>query len=159
GTTAVGAIVSPFLAGLLADKSFATQKLLGMLHIFGAVLLYAASLQGSFAAFYGVILLYALGFMPTLALTNSLAIRQMPDTQQAFGATRTLGTVGWIVAGLIVGGMGVESTAVPLHIAAACSLAMGLYCFTLPDAPPLARAAGGGAAVSRAALSFLRRRP
>jgi nucleoside transporter len=157
GTTAVGAIVSPFLVGLLADRAFATQRVLGMLHLAGAGLLLLASSQQSFAFFYGAVLLYALCYMPTLALTNSLAMRQMRDPKMEFGPIRLLGTAGWIVAGLIIGGLGLEATAIPMRIAAACSLLMGLYCFTLPDTPPLARSAGRSApaVLSKEALRLL----
>jgi nucleoside transporter len=140
GTTAIGAIVSPFLIGLLADRSFATQKLLGTLHLTGAVLLFVAARQRSFPLLYGTILLYSLCYMPTLSLTNSLAMRQMRDPTRQFGPIRVLGTAGWIVAGLIVGGLGLETTSAPMMIAAGCSALMGAYCFTLPDTPPLARA-------------------
>ncbi len=142
GTTAVGAIVSPFLAGLLADRSFATQKVLCALHLLGAVLLYLASQQTSFGAFYVTVLAYSLCYMPTLSLTNSLAMRQMRDPRLEFGAIRLLGTAGWIVAGILVGSLGLEATGVPMRLAAGCSLVMGLYCLTLPPTPPLARAAG-----------------
>jgi nucleoside transporter len=140
GTTAIGAIVSPFLIGLIADRSFATQKLLGVLHLTGAVLLFAAARQQSFPLFYATILVYSLCYMPTLSLTNSLAMRQMQDPTRQFGPIRVLGTAGWIVAGLIVGGLGLETTSAPMMIAAGCSALMGAYCFTLPDTPPLARA-------------------
>jgi MFS family permease len=113
GTTAIGAIVSPFLIGILADKSFATQKRLGVLHLAGGALLLVAARQQTFPLFYGVILLYSLCYMPTLSLTNSLAMRQMQDPQREFGPVRVLGSAGWIVAGLIIGGLGVEATSMP----------------------------------------------
>lgn len=156
GTTAVGAIVSPFLVGLIADKSIATQKLLAGLHLSGAALLFAASRQASFPLFYCLILLYSLCYMPTLALTNSLAMRQMQDPQRDFGPIRVLGTAGWIVAGMIVGGLGLEATSTPMQVAAACSCLTGVYCFTLPDTPPLAGEAQGR--VSGETLRFLRGR-
>src|SRR5262249_40311915 len=134
-----GAIVSPFFVGLVADRAFATQRLLGALHLLGAVLLLVAASQSSFVAVYGAVQLYALCYMPTLALTASLAMRQMTDTKQEFGFVRVVGTIGWIVAGLLVGSWGVEATAQPMQLAAAASVAMALYCFTLPDTPPLAR--------------------
>jgi nucleoside transporter len=157
GTTAIGAIVSPFLVGVIADRSFATQKLLGVLHLAGAALLFEAARQHSFGFFYAVILLYSLCYMPTLSLTNSLAMRQMQSPQREFGPIRVLGTIGWIVAGLIIGGLGLEATSAPMNIAAACSLLMGLYCFTLPDTPPLARAERNRDAgvLSKKALRFL----
>ncbi len=139
GTTAIGALVSPFLVGLVADRFVATQRMLGILHGLGAVLLYVGSQQQSFWTFYVVVLLYSICYMPTLALTNALSFRQMQDPQQQFGPIRVFGTIGWIIAGLIIGHLGFEATAIPMRIAAGCSLLLALYCFTLPDTPPLAR--------------------
>jgi nucleoside transporter len=139
GTTAVGAIVAPFIVGLIADKLFATEKVLACLHVVGGALLFTASRQSSFAAIYVVVLLYCLCFMPTLALTNSLSFRQMVDPKMEFGAIRVLGTLGWIVAGLFIGAAKLEATSHPLEIAAATSVLMGFYCLSLPHTPPLAK--------------------
>ena len=160
GATAVGAMIAPFFVGMVADKFFATQKVLAVLHLLGAALLLLASLQTSFGLIYGVILCYCLCFMPTLALTNSLSFRQMRDPKQEFGSIRVLGTAGWIVAGLAVGLLRLESTAYPLRIAAAASMVMGLYCFTLPDTPPLAREhkITFASVFPREAFAFLRER-
>jgi nucleoside transporter len=140
GTTAVGAIVSPFLAGWIADRFFATQKVLAALHAIGALLLWLAAARASFAPVYWLVLLYACCYMPTLALTNSLAFRQMRDPKEEFGPIRVLGTAGWILAGLLIGGFRLEASAAPMQIAAASSLVMAIYCLTLPDTPPLATA-------------------
>jgi nucleoside transporter len=142
GTTAVGAMLSPFLVGLMADELFATQQLLAGLHLVGAVLLFYASTQTSFGIFYALLLLYSLCYMPTMALTNSLSFRQMKDPSQDFGAIRVLGTLGWIVAGLFIGFLKLEATAVPMRLAAASSLLMAAYCLTLPHTPPLGKSAG-----------------
>lgn len=139
GTTAVGAMVAPFLVGLLADKFFATEKILSILHLVGAALLFLVSKQTTFVMVYITLLLYCFCYMPTMALANSLSFRQMKDTKEEFGAVRVLGTAGWIVAGLIVGIMKVESTALPLQLGGVVSLLMGLYCLTLPHTPPLAK--------------------
>jgi nucleoside transporter len=139
GTTAVGAIIAPFFVGLIADRLFNTQKVLALLHIAGAFLLYIASWQTSFLPFYVVVLVYCLCFMPTLSLTNSLAFRQMQNTQEQFGSIRVLGSGGWILAGLLIGTLRLESTAIPMRLAAVASLLMGVYCFTLPKTPPLAK--------------------
>jgi nucleoside transporter len=139
GSTAIGAILSPFLVGLVADKFFATQKVLSVLHGTGAVLLFVASRETSFVPFYIVVLLYCFCFMPTLALTNSLAFRQMDDPKLEFGPIRVLGTGGWIVAGLFIGTLRLEATRIPMQIAAGASLLMALYCLTLPHTPPLAQ--------------------
>ncbi len=140
GATAVGAMVSPFFVGLVADRLFATERVLAVLHGLGAVVLLLCSRQTSFGAFYALVLLYCLCFMPTLALTNSLAFRQMREPQQEFGPIRVLGTAGWILAGLAVGYLGVEATAVPITIAAGASLVLALYSLTLPHTPPVSRA-------------------
>jgi nucleoside transporter len=137
GATAVGAIIAPFFVGLIADRMFATQKILALLHILGGGLLFMASMQSSFAVFYALVLLYCLCFMPTLALTNSLAFRQMRDTKAEFGSVRVLGSLGWIVAGLLIGHLRIEATSTPMKIAALSSVLMGLYCLTLPHTPPL----------------------
>jgi nucleoside transporter len=161
GTTAVGAIVAPFFVGLIADKLFATQRVLAVLHLLGAVLLYIASRQTTFIPVYVLLLLYCLCYMPTMALTNSLAFRQMSDPKEEFGPVRVLGTGGWIVAGLLVGFLKLESTAVPMHLASISSLIMGLYCLTLPDTPPVVKNAKFSVAsiFPREALGLLAERP
>jgi nucleoside transporter len=143
GATAVGAMVAPFLVGLIADKFFSTQWVLASLHFAGAFLLFAASRTASFGPLYATVLFYCFAFMPTLALTNSLAFRQMSDPKAEFGPIRVLGTLGWIVAGLIVGSLGWEATAKPVQLAAAASLLMAVYCLTLPATPPLAAERSG----------------
>jgi nucleoside transporter len=138
GTTAIGAILSPFFVGLVADKLFATQKVLAVLHGLGGLLLFAASAQITFIPFYAIVLLYCLCYMPTLALTNSLAFRQMTDPKIEFGPIRVLGTGGWIVAGLLIGTLRLEATQMPMRLAATASIVMAIYCLTLPHTPPLA---------------------
>ena len=139
GSTAVGALLSPLLAGSLADRSLPTEKLLALLHLLGAVLLWAAAANSAFAPVYVLLLLYSCCYMPTLALTNTLAFRHMRDPAVEFAPLRILGTLGWITAGLLVGGLALEATAEPLRIAAAASLLMAAYCLTLPHTPPLAQ--------------------
>ena len=139
GTTAVGAIVAPFFVGLIADKVFPTEKVLATLHFAGGALLYLAAQQQSFGAVYALMLLHCLCYMPTLALTNSLSFRHIRDPKQEFGPIRVLGTLGWIVIGLVVGKLGIEATATPLLMGAGLSVVMGCYCLTLPHTPPLAR--------------------
>ncbi len=136
GTTAVAAMVSPFFVGMVADRFFATERILAVLHIAGGFALAAASLQTSFASFYIILLIYALCFMPTLALTNSLSFRHMSDPGQEFPAVRVLGTIGWIAAGLAVGYLRLEATAAPMQIGASASILLGLFCLLLPHTPP-----------------------
>lgn len=136
GTTALAAMISPFFVGMFADRFFATEKLLAALHVVGAIVLFAASRQTTFGAFYGVLLAYALCFMPTLALSNSISFRQMSNPSAEFPAVRVLGTIGWIVAGLLVGSLGLEATETPMQIAAGGSLLLGVFCLVLPHTPP-----------------------
>ena len=136
GTTALAAMVSPFFVGMVADRFLATERILAVLHVVGGAVLLYASMQTRFGSFYGVLLAYALCYMPTLALSNSLSFRQMDDPAREFPQVRVLGTIGWIAAGLLVGTLGLEATAVPLRIAAAASVALGLFCLVLPHTPP-----------------------
>ena len=140
GTTAVAAMISPFFVGMVADRYFATEKLLAALHVVGGLILFVVARQTTFTAFYAVLLLYALCYMPTLALTNSLSFHQMKDPAREFPWIRVLGTIGWIVAGNLVGFLRLEDTARPLQIAAAASVLLGFFCLLLPHTPP-ARAA------------------
>lgn len=138
GTTAIGAMISPLFVGLLADRLFDTRRVLAALHVLGAALLVLATRQSTFAALYGILFVYSLCYMPTLALTTSLAMRHVDDPQQEFGAIRVFGTIGWILVGLVLGAWGVEATASPLYLAAALSVAMAVYSLSLPATPPLA---------------------
>src|SRR6185503_7009311 len=136
GTTALAAMISPFFVGMIADRFFATERLLAVLHIVGAVFLFYASTQTAFAPLYVVLLAYTLCYMPTLALTNSLSFHQMEDPSKEFPGIRVLGTIGWIVAGLVVGAMKVEATALPMQLAAAGSIVLGIFSLALPHTPP-----------------------
>jgi nucleoside transporter len=136
GTTAVAAMISPFFVGMVADRFFATEKLLAALHLVGGLILFVVATQTTFTAVYAVLLLYALCYMPTLALTNSLSFHQMKDPAREFPWIRVLGTIGWIVAGNVVGFLRLEDTARPLQIAAAASVLLGLFCLLLPHTPP-----------------------
>jgi nucleoside transporter len=160
GTTAVGAIVAPFFVGLIADKLFATEKLLATLHFVGGLLLFAASRQRSFPAIYSLMLLHCLCYMPTLALTNSLSFRLIRDPKKDFGPIRVMGTIGWIFIGLVVGKLGLEATPTPLMLGAGVSMLMAIYSLTLPHTPPLARGErfSAGSLFPREALSLLKER-
>src|SRR3954468_8206247 len=136
GTTALAAMISPFFVGMVADRFLATEKILGGLHLIGGVVLLAASTQTTFGPFYGVLLVYTLCYMPTLALSNSISFHQMTNPEREFPRIRVLGTIGWIVAGLFIGTLGLEATARPMQLAAAGSAILGLFCFALPHTPP-----------------------
>jgi nucleoside transporter len=136
GTTALAAMISPFFVGMVADRFMATERILAILHVAGGLILLLTSAQTRFGLFYIVLLAYALCYMPTLALSNSLSFRQMKDPAHEFPPIRVLGTIGWIVAGLFIGTLGFEATAIPMQIAAAGSIALGLFCLVLPHTPP-----------------------
>ena len=136
GTTALAAMISPFFVGMIADRFFATERLLAVLHLVGAVALFLASTQTAFGALYGVLFAYTLCYMPTLALTNSLSFHHMDDPGREFPGVRVLGTIGWIVAGLTIGGLGLEASATPMRLAAAASVLLGLFSLMLPHTPP-----------------------
>lgn len=138
GTTALAAMISPLFVGMIADRFFATEIILAVLHVVGGATLFFAATQTTFAVFYVVLLVYALCYMPTLALSNSLSFRQMADPGRDFPQVRVLGTVGWIVAGLAIGTLGLEATAGPMRIAAGASIVLGVFCLALPHTPPQA---------------------
>ncbi len=139
GTQSLGAIIAPFIIGLIADRFFAAQKILGVLHLVGAALLYYISTIDNFSAFYPVLLGYMILFMPTLALVNAVSFKQINNPEKEFANIRVWGTVGWIVAGLIIAWLAWEQKNTLIHtfrLAAVVSLIMGLFSFTLPNTPP-----------------------
>ena len=151
---AVGAIFGPFIAGQLADRVMSTEKLLGISHLIGAVLVYMLGTSDTFMQFAVLSGVYGFVYAPTIALTNSLAFHHLPNRDRDFGKVRLWGTVGWIVAGIVVGqylriwstptGVPLEEIAaaqnagraVAFSISAVLGVIMGLYCFALPHTPP-----------------------
>lgn len=142
----LAAIAAPFFLGLVADRYFSTEKVLGVLHILGGlVLLSVPQFSGAPVVFVSLLLLYNLCYMPTIGLANTLAFHNITDQEKHFPLIRVFGTVGWIVAGLFISlvlkefvaaGSLPEQTPLPLYTAAVTSLVLGLYSFSLPHTPP-----------------------
>jgi nucleoside transporter len=139
---AIATIFSPFFVGMIADRFFAAQKLLGILHLAGAALLYELTTISNPDTFYWIVLIYSLLYAPTLALANSVAFRQMKDPGEQFASIRVFGTIGWIVTGWLldkVFKIGTDQLAFTFKMAAVASAALGLLSFFLPDTPPKAK--------------------
>lgn len=145
-TQSFGAILAPFVVGLIADRYFHAQRILGVIHLIGAVLMYRLYLAGDFDGFFPLLLAYMILFMPTLALVNSISFNQMQDPAKEFSAIRVWGTIGWVASGLLIsmfswdsqGGLADGLLRNTWLMAAVVSLALGLFSFTLPATPPRA---------------------
>ncbi len=139
-TQAWGAIIAPFIIGFVADRYFSAQKLLGVLHIVGAGLLYMAGSSEDFSQFYPFILSYMIIYMPTLALVNSVAFNQMSDPSKQFANVRLWGTIGWIAAGMLVGYVfqweAKNLLGTTFILGSIASGVLGIYSFFLPSTPP-----------------------
>lgn len=136
GTTAIGAMVAPFLAGILADRAFATQRLLATFHLVGAALLYLISTLTTFPLFYPALIAYTISYMAGHGLTNSLTLHHSPNPAREFPLVMMSGSVGWICAGLTVSALKIDDSAGMFQLASGAALVMGLYSLTLPHTPP-----------------------
>jgi nucleoside transporter len=163
GTQCLGAIIAPFIIGFIADRFFDAQKILGVLHIVGAGLMYLLSNSSTFDGFYTLLLSYMILYMPTLALVNAIALKQINNAEKEFGGIRVWGTIGWIVAGLLIAFFAWEPSAAVVTdgtkenaseaakallkqksdvlsntflAAAVVSAILGVYSFFLPKTPP-----------------------
>jgi len=133
---AIATMISPFFVGMVADRFFSAQRIMGVLHLVGAALLYVATVVENNSAFYWIILFYSLLYMPTIALSNSIAFGQMTDPGKQFPWIRVFGTVGWILAGVMISSLGLDTSALTFRMAAIASLTLGIVSFVLPNTPP-----------------------
>lgn len=140
GNAWFGALISPFFIGLIADRYFSAQRVMGVLHLLGALLLYQLAQIGDTGTFSWVLLLYSCLYMPTVALSNAIALGQTNESSKDFPTLRVLGTIGWIVAGIAINSR--SSTQFIFLLPAALSVVLGIYSFFLPNTPP--KAAGQG---------------
>lgn len=159
----LASIVTPFIAGQFADRRFATQRLLGALHLLGGATLLLMAGQHSFGSLFGWMLAFSLLYAPTLALTNSLSFHHLSNSEKEFGGIRVWGTIGWIISGLLLTlfrsrlpSLTPAGTSDSLLLAGAMALALGVFSFALPHTPPRAQSENPRAFLG--ALSLLRDR-
>lgn len=137
-TFSIASIIAPFFVGMIADRFFSAQKVMGILNLLGAGILYLLIQNQNPDIFFWYILAYTLTFAPNLALSSSIAMNQMSDPGKEFPVIRVLGTIAWIVVTNIVGFYGLGDKVAIYQIAMFTSIAWGLFSFTLPDTPPKA---------------------
>ncbi|AXT54415.1 MFS transporter [Aquimarina sp. MMG015] len=144
-TQSWGAIIAPFIIGLIADRFFNAERILGVLHLIGAVLMYQMANATDFSIFYPYVLGYMIAYMPTLALVNSVSFNQMTDPAKQFSFVRVFGTIGWIIAGLVISyvfhwdsaeGVANGMLKNTFLMTAIASAILGVFSFTLPKTPP-----------------------
>jgi nucleoside transporter len=153
-TQSWGAIVAPFIFGLIADRYFNAERVLAVIHLVGGALLLALARQTHFAGFFPLLLVYMILYMPTLALVNSISFRQLEDPSREFSTIRVWGTIGWIVAGLCISYVFAWDSPASISqgllrntftMCGIASLLLGVYSLTLPRTPPAADRSGATA--------------
>ena len=143
-TQSWGAIIAPFIIGLIADRFFNAERILGILHLIGAVLMYQMYQAEDFSTFYPYVLGYMIAYMPTLALVNSISFNQMKNPAKEFSYIRVWGTVGWVVAGVLISlfAWDLENSiakgllANTFLVTSIASFVLGIFSFLLPKTPP-----------------------
>jgi len=150
----LAAVISPFFLGMIADRYFDVEKVLGVMHLLGGVAILAAPfMSGSPTVFILLLALHMLCYMPTIGLTNTLAFHNITDQEKQFPLIRVFGTLGWIAAGVLVSlGLNAETSAIPFYVAGGASILMGFFSFTLPHTPP--PATGSGSVTAREILGL-----
>lgn len=143
GALAIATIISPFFVGMIADKYFAAQRIMGVLHLVGALLLFVATTISNNTTFYWLVLVYSMLYMPTIALSNNIAFAQMSDPGKQFPWIRVFGTLGWILAGILISSLGFdkENSIMTFRMAAISSGVLGVFSFILPNTPPKGKSA------------------
>lgn len=150
-TQSWGAIIAPFIIGLIADRYINAERILGILHLAGAALMYKLYTADDIVSFYPFVLIYMILYMPTIALVNSVSFNQMKDPEKDFSGIRVFGTIGWIVAGVLISNLFLwDSEASRTQgllkntflLSGAASLVLGLFSFTLPKTPPRKTSSG-----------------
>jgi len=138
GAFAIGAMIAPFLVGLLADRYFASEKLLAFLGIIGGLMLFVLPMMTTFSSFYLMLIIYCCTFVPTLALGNSLSLRHLDNQKRDFPLVKTLASIGWIAAGITLSVVFKgEQSPVQFYVAGTASILFGLFSLSLPHTPPM----------------------
>jgi nucleoside transporter len=138
GAFAIGAMIAPFFVGLIADRYFASEKILAFLGIFGGLLLFLLPEMTTFGGFYPMLILYCCTYVPTLALGNSVSLHHLENPKRDFPLVKTLSAVGWIAAGLLLSFVFKgELSAIQFYVAGTISILFGLFSLTLPHTPPM----------------------
>ena len=138
----IASIRSPFVLGMLVDRFFASQKVMAVMHLAGAAILWfvpQALVAQNGALLIGLLFGYTLCYMPTLALTNNIAFHSLANIDKTFPVVRVFGTIGWIIAGICIGVTGISDTTGIFTVAALCSVALAIYSLTLPHTPAPAK--------------------
>src|SRR4051812_32836684 len=145
GAFAIGAMISPFFMGLIADRYFASEKLLGVLGLLGGLVLCLLPQMNEFGSFYPTLILYCALYVPTLALGNSLSLHHLKNAAVTFPRVKSLSAAGWIAGGITLSVLGAEESPVQFYLAGGVSIVFGLFSFTLPHTPP--KKVGGNVSV------------
>lgn len=137
GAFAIGAMISPFLVGLIADRYFASEKIIAFLGIIGGILLFILAGLTEFGSFYPILIIYCTTYVPTLALGTSLSLHHFTNPKRDLPFVKAFTAVGWIASAIVVSIIfKAEQNAVQFQIAGVMSVVMGLFALTLPHTPP-----------------------
>ncbi|MGC4034877.1 MAG: nucleoside permease [Chitinophagaceae bacterium] len=155
GALAVATMISPFFIGMVADRFFPAQRIMGVLHLAGAALLILATKITNNAVFYWIVLFYSLLYMPTIALSNSVAFNQMNNPGKQFPWIRVFGTIGWILSGLAIAWLGIGQTSGTFILASGVSAVLGILSFFLPQTPPKSKSSDASASKALGTEAFV----